>query len=194
MKYKSKAIMLLKLKKLVNAVFALAFMMLLAASVSINARAAESADDYLPEGWTRIETGSLTDEEISAISAAICDVDETIQPKAPAPPLTSLEIIDLAVDENEEIHVVTREIGTSKGGLRFVYWNGSQCSENIYETQHLVGTDRIVYGYIRYFHTGIYTDTFIRGATVRITASSKNAMSPWNTLTASAVFELPQNY
>ena len=190
----SKARVLRKVKKAINLTLSLALTLVLCGSMSTYAHAEELADDYLPEGWTRIETDSLTSEEISAIRAAIGDVDETVQPKAPAPPLTSLEIIDLAVDENEEIHVVTREIGTSKGGLRFVYWNGSQCSENIYETQHLVGTDRIVYGYIRYFHTGIYTDTFIRGATVRITASSKNAMSPCNTLTASAVFTLPDHY
>ncbi len=191
MKHKCKVVMSQKLKKAFNIAFSLMFMMILFASSSTNVKAAESADDYLPEGWTRIETDSLTSEEISAISAAIYGEDEAIQPKAPAPPLTSLDIIDLAVDEKNEIHVVTREIGTSKPGLRFVYWNNRLCSENTSETQYLVGSDRIVYGYIRYFHTEVYYSTSLTGIVVRVTAKSTNAMNPWNTLNASATFTLP---
>lgn len=191
MKCKSKAAILQKVKKMINATLLLVFMMGVFGLFSTDVQAKEIADDYLPEGWTRIETNILTSEEISAISAAIYGVDETIQPKAPAPPLTSLEIIDLAVDENNEIHVVTREIGTSKEKMRFVYWNNSLCPENIYEVQHLVGADHIIYGSIHYFHTGVYYSESVSGMVVRVTAKSTNASNPWNTLNASRTFELP---
>lgn len=191
MKCKSKAAILQKVKKMINATLLLVFMIGLFGLFSTDVQAKEIADDYLPEGWTRIETNILTSEEISAISAAIYGVDETIQPKAPAPPLTSLEIIDLAVDENNEIHVVTREIGTSKEKMRFVYWNNSLCPENIYEVQHLVGADHIIYGSIHYFHTGVYYSESVSGMVVRVTAKSTNASNPWNTLNASRTFELP---
>ncbi len=191
MKCKSKAAILQKVKKMINATLLLVFMMGLFGLFSIDVQAKEIVDDYLPEGWTRIETNILTGEEISAISAAIYGVDETIQPKAPAPPLTSLEIIDLAVDENNEIHVVTREIGTSKEKMRFVYWNNSLCPENIYEVQHLVGADHIIYGSIHYFHTGVYYSESVSGMVVRVTAKSTNASNPWNILNASRTFELP---
>ena len=191
MKCKSKAAILQKVKKMINVTLLLVFMMGLFGLFSIDVQAKEIVDDYLPEGWTRIETNILTSEEISAISAAIYGVDETIQPKAPAPPLTSLEIIDLAVDENNEIHVVTREIGTSKEKMRFVYWNNSLCPENIYEVQHLVGADHIIYGSIHYFHTGVYYSESVSGMVVRVTAKSTNASNPWNILNASRTFELP---
>ena len=102
-----------------------------------------------------------------------------------------MEIIDLAVDENNEIHVVTREIGTSKEKMRFVYWNNSLCPENIYEVQHLVGADHIIYGSIHYFHTGVYYSESVSGMVVRVTAKSTNASNPWNILNASRTFELP---
>ena len=191
MKCKSKAAILQKVKKMINVTLLLVFMMGLFGLFSIDVQAKEIVDDYLPEGWTRIETNILTSEEISAISAAIYGVDETIQPKAPAPPLTSLEIIDLAVDENNEIHVVTREIGTSTEKMRFVYWNNSLCPENIYEVQHLVGADHIIYGSIHYFHTGVYYSESVSGMVVRVTAKSTNASNPWNILNASRTFELP---
>lgn len=179
------------MKRKVSAIFTVAIMMIMYMGLSFDVNAAEPPKDYLPEGWTRIETDSLSSEQIEAIAAAICDKDNIIQPREPAPPLTSLDIIDLAIDDNNEIHVVTQEIGTSKPGLRFVYWNGSMCEENIYETQLLTGADRIVYGYIRYFHTGIYYSSSLSGTVVRVTAKSTNAMNPWNTLNASATFTLP---
>jgi len=180
-----------KIRKVVSAMFAMAVMLTMCMGFSVNVKAAEPSEDYLPDGWTRIETDSLSSEQIEAIAAAISDENNIVQPKAPAPALTSLDIIDLAVDDNNEIHVVTKEIGTSKPGLRFVYWNGSMCEENLNETQLLTGADRIVYGYIRYFHTGVYYSSSLSGTVVRVTAKSTNAMNPWNTLNASATFTLP---
>lgn len=108
---------------------------------------------------------------------------------APAPSLSSISIIDLALDDNNEINVVVKQIGTSNS--RFVYWNGTLCEENLNETQYLVGSDRIVYGYIRYFHTGIYYDSSLSGQTASVSATFINAMSPWNTLSTSTFFTIP---
>lgn len=109
----------------------------------------------------------------------------------PAPSLTSLEIIDLSLDDNNEIHVVVKELGTSKSGLRFVTCNGNSCRENINESQILWGPDNIGIGYIRYFHTGIHYSSSKRGTSLDTTATFTNEMSPWNTLSTSRTFVLP---
>lgn len=107
---------------------------------------------------------------------------------APAPGLTSLQITDLALDDNDEIHVEITEIGTSRPGTRFVWWNGSLCQENIYETQTLWGRDNIAYGYKRYYHTGVYYSSSLSGRTFDVRAQSTNLMSPWNNLSTSTSF------
>lgn len=183
--------MIKKVKTIMKVFFVFALMLTLYSAFSINVNAAENSKDYLPEGWTRIETGSLTEEQISQLAESIGNPNNIVQPREPAPALTHLEIIDLAVDENNEIHVVTYEIGTSKPGLRFVYWNGNMCDENHDATELITGSDNIVDAYIRYFHTGVYYSTSLSGTSVRVTAQSTNAMNPWNTLSDSHTFILP---
>lgn len=143
---------------------------------SFKAQAATDSNDYLPKGWTSLGLNDLTDKQKNIV-------------QAPAPGLTSLQIIDLALDEKNEIHVVTKEIGTSRSS--FVWVNGGLCSENINEEQLLVGADRIVYGYIKYFHTGITYSDDVSGRTLQVKAESHNAMQPWNTLSASRNFVIP---
>lgn len=147
-------------------------------------KAAEAKTSYLPEGWRSL----YNVQEADSLKNDFQDGD-VIQPRQPSPPLTSLEIIDLTVDDNNEIHVATREIGTSK--WRFTYWNGDLCKENIYETQELVGSDRIVYGYIRYYHTGIYYSPSLKGTTADVSARATNVHNPWNELSDSKRFVLP---
>lgn len=173
-----------KLKKMVTSLVMMAAIVILSSGISIEAQAATNGSGYLPKGWTSLGLGSPTE------SANDQDKSNTIL-RAPAPGLTSLQIIDLALDDKNEIHVVTREIGTSKAGTRFVWKNSNLCSENINEMQVLWGSDNIAYGYIRYFHTGIIYSSEVSGMNLSITAKFTNAMSPWNTLSASNTFVLP---
>lgn len=179
-----------KVKRIVSIVglFSLVLTMFCGWTNPVTVKAAEVQNDYLPDGWKRVDTASLSAEEIVELKSNIMnEADKNL--RAPAPSLTSLQIIDLAVDEKNEIHVVTKEIGTSKN--RFVYWNNNLCKENLNAMEMLVGSDRIVYGYIRYFHTGVYYSSSVSGMTARVSAKSTNAMSPWNTLSTSTSFILP---
>lgn len=173
-----------KLKKVVISLVMMAAIVILSSGISIKTQAASNGSDYLPKGWTSLGLGGSTE-------SANDQVKTNPILRAPAPGLTSLQIIDLALDDKNEIHVVTREIGTSRAGTRFVWKNGSLCSENINETQVLWGSDNIAYGYIRYFHTGIIYSSEVSGMNLSITAKFTNAMSPWNTLSASNTFVLP---
>lgn len=173
-----------KLKKVVISLVMMAAIVISSSGISIEAQAASNDSSYLPKGWTSLGLGSSTE------SVNNQEKSNTIL-RAPAPGLTSLQIIDLALDDKNEIHVVTREIGTSKAGTRFVWRNGSLCSENINEMQVLWGSDNIAYGYIRYFHTGIIYSSEVSGMNFSVTAKFTNAMSPWNTLSASNTFVLP---
>lgn len=171
-----------KIRKVLGALLTLA-VVLTCGGFSLNVQAMENPSNNLPEGWRSlnlIETAEK--QEFNDIS---------IQPKEPAPALTSLQIIDLAVDENNEIHVITREIGTSKAGTSLTWWNGSQCKENIYAGEILWGSDNIVYGYIKYFHTGVYYSSAVSGQTATVRAQATNTRNPWNTLSTSAFFTLP---
>lgn len=151
----------------------------------------EIKEDYLPEGWTRIETGLLSDEEIQNIMDSISYTDVNDNSRAAAPALSSLDIIDLATDENNEIHVVIEEIGYSRGGSRLTYWNGTLCSENLNETINLVGTDRVVYGFIRFYHTNVYYVPSVYGMSVTVRAQSTSTNYPWNTLYDTEFFTIP---
>lgn len=108
---------------------------------------------------------------------------------APAPKLTSVQITDLAVDDNGEIHVEVTFKGTPK--YTYVYWNGRLLSENLNEGQYIWGRNNIAVGYIKYYHTGIYLNTMVSGQVVNVSAESTNAMSPWNTISTSRTFVLP---
>ncbi|MCX7749672.1 MAG: YolA family protein [Clostridia bacterium] len=108
---------------------------------------------------------------------------------APAPALTSVDIIDLALDDNNEIHIAVREIGTSSSGN--AWWNGSLCTENINERVNLWNSSNIRYGCIKYYRTGVYYSSSLSGTYVSVQAQATNAMSPWNTLSDYATFVLP---
>lgn len=157
-------------------------------TLSTNVNASEK-EDYLPEGWTRIAQSALSDEEIAELKQSINNDKSGAMPIPSAPPLTKVEIIDLALDENDEIHVVVREKGTSK--TRYVYWETQLCKENYNEMQLITDSSNIVTGYIRYFGTGIKYSNNVSGITVTTSAKYTNAMSPFNTLSTSKIFTLP---
>ena len=153
--------------------------------IKTNVEAAEPAY-HLPKGWHSL--CKMGEEETYSENSAFNKEKKVIR-KAPAPGLTSLAIIDLALDDNDEIHVVTHEVGTSK--WRFTYWNGSLCQENLNETEYVTWSDGIIHEYTRYYHTGIYYDTSLAGMIGNVTARATNAMNPWNELSASRTFEIP---
>lgn len=50
---------------------------------------------------------------------------------------------------------------------------------------------RIVVGYYKYYHTGLYYPQDALGQSMTIRVQATNAMSPWNTISRSRVFTLP---
>lgn len=174
----------MKIANFIKVAFIFTLVAVMSLGTATNTKAASTKASYLPEGWRSLYDVIGTDEERADLFG-----NDIMQPKAPAPALTSMVIYDLALDENDEIHVVTKEIGTSK--WRFTYWNGGLCKENILETENLVGSDRIIYGYIRYFHTGVYYTPSLKGTTAEVTARATNAMNPWNELSDKKTFVLP---
>lgn len=183
--------MIRRIVKKVSIIFILAIMLVCNIGFSFSIKAEEQKKVKLPKGWRYLNTKSLSNKMKSDLLQRNSYLDDISLLRAPAPGLTSLEIIDdLALDNKNEIHVVTREIGTSKPGLRIVHWSGGLCKENIYETIDLVGSNGIVYGYIRFFHTGLYESPELKGTVATVEARSTNAMRPWNILRASAVFHI----
>lgn len=167
-------------------IFIITLIVLLGFSKVSIVHAAETESNYLPKGWTSLSNNS---NSISPIVKQNSLLESKIL-GGPAPGLTSLQIIDLAVDENNEIHVVTKEMGTSRSSI--VYWNGDVCKENQNETQYITNSAKIVVGYIKYFHTGLYYTPSLAGAVEYVSAESTNAMNPWNTLSASKTFTIPK--
>ena len=99
----------MKITNFIKGVFVFVLIAVMSFGAATNTKAAETKTSYLPEGWKSL----YNDQGTGILKTDYQDVD-VIQPRQPAPALTSLEIIDLAVDDNNEIHVVTREIGTGK--------------------------------------------------------------------------------
>lgn len=113
---------------------------------------------------------------------------ESVQPRIPAPSMSSVQVTDLAVDENNEIHIEVKIMGTAKSVM--CWCNGMQVSENVSECVY-IESNRIVVGEYRYFHTGIYYTDEAVGKNITASVKAINAMSPWNTLTASNSFTVP---
>lgn len=170
-----------QLKKILSAMFVLAFVMGMFSGSIVKVQAGENKN-FLPDGWA-----SIGFDELSKVQQE--NIKNTIQLRGPAPALTSLQIIDLAVDDYNEIHVVTKEIGTSKSN--FVWVNGSLCSENHNAREPLWGTNNIAYGFIRYYHTGIIYTNAVKGNTLNVKASSDNAMGQYYTLSDAVSFVIP---
>lgn len=176
---------MMNFKRKIGFIVMLIFTMIMCNGLDVQA---STTQGDLPEGWRRIEFNALSEETQAQLKSLVSESNSGIIPYAPAPGLTSLKITDLALDQNNEIHVETTEIGTSKTGTRFVRWNGTLCPENINETIILWDSSNIAYGYIRYFHTGLYYSDIPNLGTVTVTAQFTNAMNPWNTLSTSATF------
>lgn len=106
---------------------------------------------------------------------------------APAPSLKQIGITDITVDEYNKIYIEVTEIGTSKN--RYVYCNNTLLTENYNEMVMVdLNGDRIVDGYKRYFYTGYTLNQLYSGLRFNVRVQYTNAMSPWNTLTASKTF------
>ncbi len=107
----------------------------------------------------------------------------------PAPPLSSVTITDLAVDDNNEIHIEVQIIGT---GNAYVCWvDNIVRSRNYSEGYNLVNSSGVVYGEVVYYHTGLYYVPENYGQTLHCKFQATNAMSPWNTLVTQEQFVIP---
>lgn len=116
------------------------------------------------------------------------NVVNSAQPRIPAPSLSSVQVTDLAVDEKNEIHIEVTIMGTAKSVM--CWCNGMQVKENVAECV-FIENNQIVVGEYRYFHTGIYYTAEVVGDNITASVKAINAMSPWNTLTASNSFTIP---
>lgn len=168
----------MKRTKWIKRMISCIFVMIMCCGLGINVMAAEK-EDHLPDGWRSL---GVSEEQLEQLN-------QGMQLRGPAPGLSSLAITDLAVDENNEIHVEVRVMGTARSVL--CWSNGMQCSENYNEMINIVNGN-IVVGTYRYFHTGIYYTNSIVGMGINTRAQAINAMSPWNTLTTSRNFIVPE--
>ncbi len=178
---------MLKISKILHFIGAFVLTVTLLAGASVKAEAAEK-NDYLPDGWRRISESALSEEEAEQLQKSVSKEFSENAFRLAAPPLTSVQIIDLALDEKDEIHVVVKEMGTSKS--RSVYWNGRLCPENSKEEQYIT-QGNIVVGYIHYFHSGVIYSSSVSGTSVSTSATFINARSPFNQIGASKLFVLP---
>lgn len=151
--------------------------MIMCCGAGTSVMAAEK-DNSLPDGWTSL---GLSTEQLEQLN-------DQIQPREPAPGLSSIQITDLTVDENNEIHIEVKVMGTAKSVL--CWCNNMQCNENYNEMVNIVSGNRVVGAY-RYFHTGIYYSGAVSGTTIHARAQALNAMQPWNTLSAARYFTIP---
>lgn len=94
------------LKKIIT--FALVIIMCSGAGTSV--MAAESKTS-LPDGWENLE---VSEEQLKHLN-------NEIQLRGSAPGLSSLTITDLTLDENNEIHIEVKVMGTAKG----IYYSDS---------------------------------------------------------------------
>lgn len=161
----------------IKRIITFALVLIMCCGVGTNTMAAEN-DNSLPEGWKSL---GLSEEQLEQIN-------DQIQPREPAPGLSSISITDLTVDEKNEIYIEIKVMGTAKSVL--CWCNGMQCDENYNEMVSIVSGNRVV-GTYRYFHTGIYYSASVSGSTIDARAQALNAMSPWNTLSTSRSFIIP---
>lgn len=163
------------MKKKMKKIITLLLAMVICCGIGNNVYAAEK-NSHLPEGWKR-----LGNPETSGMRV----VDPL---REPAAGLSSLTITDLALDDNNEVHIEVKVMGTARSVL--CWCDGTQCQENITESVSITSGNRVI-GEYRYFHTGIYYDVSLSGKTLDAEAEALNAVMPWNTLTASRVFTFP---
>lgn len=166
--------------KLLKRIITFALVMIMCCGAGTSVMAAERAESKtsLPDGWKSL---GVSEEQLAQLN-------NEIQPREPAPGLSSLTITNLALDENNEIHIEVKVMGTAKGIL--CWCNGMQCTDNINESVSIVNGNRVV-GEYRYFHTGIYYSNAVSGTVIHAQAQATNAMMPWNTLTTTNYFTIP---
>lgn len=107
----------------------------------------------------------------------------------PAPPLSNVQITDLTVDDNNEIHVEIRITGTQRQHLCWV--NGEIVKENFNESIPIVSGNRVT-GEIQYYHTGLYYVPANYGKTITVKYQATNERQPWNTITRTRTFVIPK--
>ncbi|MDE7334505.1 MAG: hypothetical protein K2O16_20195 [Lachnospiraceae bacterium] len=163
--------------KWIKIIISFALILSICCGAGLNVMAAEK-EGHLPDGWKSL---GLSAEQLEQLN-------KEIQPREPAPGLSSLSITDLAVDERNEIHIEIKIMGTARNVL--CWSNNIQCTENIYEQVNIVSGNRVV-GEYRYFHTGKYFTEAEAGNRIAARAQATNAMNPWNTLTTSRNFTVP---
>lgn len=106
----------------------------------------------------------------------------------PAPSLRSIQIFDLTLDEYNEIHIAVKIIGTAS--TKFCYCNGNLCKEN-YNEGYTLFSGGVGYGEVCYYRTGIYFNSNSYGRTINARFEATNACSPWNEMSTSQRFTIP---
>ncbi len=167
----------MKRERLIKRIITFALVMIMCCGAGTSVMAAEKGNS-LPDGWTSL---GLSAEQLNQLNSQI-------QPREPAPGLSSIQITNLTVDEKNEIHIEVKVMGTARSVL--CWCNNTQCNENYNETVNIVSGNRVI-GEYRYFHTGIYYSEAVSGRTIHARAQALNAMQPWNTLSTTRYFTIP---
>lgn len=163
-----------KMRKIVS-VMVMVFVVASLGGFSFKAQAATNSDSCLPKGWTSFGINNLSDEQKKDLPNKALPGGGTLPGEnihVSSSKLTSLNIIDLALDERNEVHIVTQEIGLSLDDYRYVWLDGKLCNENVAERQPLVNSNGDTYGNIRYFHTGIIYSSNLKGKVLNVKAQA----------------------
>lgn len=167
----------MKKLSILKRVFVVALTMIMCCGASTSVLAAEK-EEQLPDGGEKLE---LTEDELEVLN-------ESIQPRSPAPGLSSISIGDFSYDENNKVLIEVDIMGTAKSVL--CWCNNMQCTQDFNRiTSIKVGST--VVGSRRYFKTNISRAEVQSGIVLNINAQATNAVSPWDTMTTSRTFILP---
>lgn len=166
------------MKKTLKKMLVLALAVVMCCGSSISAVAAEK-EEGLPENGRYLEMAGDESE----------DLEEGIQPREPAPGLSSITITRLLIDENNKVLIEVEIMGTAKSVL--CWCNNTQCTQDFNRITSITSGNKVI-GSRRYFKTNISRAEVESGIVLNMRAQATNAVSPWNTLTTSWTVSLPQ--
>ena len=165
------------MKKTLKKMLVLALAVVICCGSSISAVAAEK-EEGLPENGRYLEMAGDESE----------DLDESIQPREPAPGLSSVAITGLYYDENNKVLIEVEIMGTAKSVL--CWCNNMQCTQDFNRISSITSGNKVIGSY-HYFKTNISRAEVESGIVLNMRAQATNAISPWNTLTTSETVTLP---
>lgn len=136
-------------------------------------------EEQLPDGWQRLQ---IAEDELE-------NSNEYIQPREPAPGLSSISINKLYYNEDNKVLIEVVIMGTESSAL--CWCNGMQSTPDWNRTSSITNGNRVV-GSRRYFKTNVSRAEVEAGIVLNIRAQATNALSPWNTQTTSVTVSLPR--